>query len=228
MIDFLKELLSFFVDNKRHYSAKVATFFVIICCVYLANDITGFNYYYNLNHRIEGITSINEILKDSTVVGKDKEQLIALRGEILSHKNTIDGFADKIKNSYRSLKYRGVLTHSADNKVIINESVAIKYASRNDFAFLITSSGLYVFLMILIIPIGVYALLKADNLSNTLIGIIAVEVMIGIPVVLSYYIFGLIPLIKNNWTWNYVLNFVLQIIFLSIISIAITTASKKK
>lgn len=229
-MELLKEIFSFLTDKDKHFSTKAGIALLAMIGVYFINDITGFNYYYNMNNRIEKINSINQILKDSLITGNEKTQLITMRSEILNHKNTINSSLDNIGDAYNALKLK--ISSNQKNNVKHSESVGsshstIKRPERNDFAFLITSSGIYLFIIFIIFPVGVFTALKSGKLFDTAVGMAALSIMLAIPASISYYMFGLIPIIGNNWGWNYALNCLLQMGLLTILGVSINSASNK-
>jgi hypothetical protein len=84
----------------------------------------------------------------------------------------------------------------------------------NDLWFFLSTSGIYLACAMALISFGVigYIRNRYTNLLHFISGVIAVIFALLLVALFSYYILSKIPDLGNNWTWNYLLNFISQIV----------------
>jgi hypothetical protein len=208
MEDILKQFIFFLTDTNKHFSTKAGIIVAVILGVLLANNLFGFTYYYNIHNKSEKIKEINELLKDSTITGVEKSTLINIRSEVLYRQTIVEIAAEKIADAYSYLKTK---TFHKKQPQQNTEKPGRLMAARNNFWFLMSTSGLYIIVLLIAVPAILLASFQSGQAFNALIGAILIIAIFYSISAFFYYAFGLIPRIAENWAWNYVLNFVLQI-----------------
>lgn len=222
-MEILKELFSFLTDANRHFSTKAGIFVFIIFGTILVNNIFGFTYYYNLNNKIEKATAINKLLQDSINSKDNRIVLMKMRDDVLNRQTVIESTIQTVSNTYKKLNYN---LHENASSTDLKKNPSIDTPDRNNFLFVISSSGIYVLLLILIVPLVIIFGFRTTETLNFFTGAIISSAVLYSLAALNYYVFGLIPLIRNNWGWNYILNAVLQIAFLAVVGFLIVRSKK--
>ncbi len=222
-MEILKDILNLFIDAERRFSTKAAIFIAILIGGMLANNIFGFTYYYNISNKLEKISAINLILKDSTITANNKLELTRIREEVLERVTIPEAIADRVSNAYAQLKKTNLNAH--EDKAASTQSIAI-VSPRSSTWFLLSTSGLYIILVIVLLPVGLIAVMQTKEALNGILGLFVVAfVMYGIGA-FNYYVLNLLPQFGNSWAWNYALNAVIQISLLALLSLTYIRINK--
>lgn len=192
---------SFVTDRSQRISARATVITLALVLVLLVDNITGFSFYYNKERQLDQLKSISLLLKDSAISADTKTKLVALEQQTLERKTIVDyslSFLKKIS-----------WTSSKQSQNTINNNPKI---IRNEFLFFISSSGLYVLVIMLTVPIILLTDKKTPFFKLIATLLISIIIM-GFTAWFNYWLFDkLIPArLFGSWTWNYVANFLLQI-----------------
>lgn len=222
-MEVLKELFAFLTDANRHFSAKAGIFILIILTTILVNNVFGFTYYYNINNKIEKTSAINKLLQDSTTSKDNRAVLVRMRDDILNRQTAVESAVQLVSNTYKRLNYN---SHKEQSSAKGKEELVVKIPERNNTWFLISSSGIYAAALITIIPLILFYGFQTPEPVNFFTGAVISGAVLYSLAAFNYYTFGLIPIIRNNWSWNYALNFLLQVAFLFIMGLIIVRSKR--
>lgn len=139
---FFDKLIDFVFDERKKISSKAAIIILSLLGILLVDNLVGFSYNYKISNKIEQVQKLNLIISDTKADDATKGSMLKLRDEVVNRKNIMEIFSEYI-SSFSS------------NKTIINKSgnnnVKVNVESRNS-AFHLTSSILFYFLAIIMIP----------------------------------------------------------------------------
>jgi hypothetical protein len=200
-MSFFDNILNFITDSEKRLSARATVFIIAICTLLIVDNLIGFSYYYNKQRQLEQLKSITELLADTTLTNDTRAKLVTLQTQTFDRKNIIDYSSSFLKN-----------ISSTDNKQSQNTTKTDAKIIRNNIWFLITSSGLYILVTIFVVPVLLLTDRKTPFLKLLASMIIFILVMFFTSW-FNYWLFDkLIPdKLFGSWTWNYIVNFVLQI-----------------
>lgn len=192
-----ENIFGFITDRSKRLSTRATVIILTIFCLVLVDNIIGFSHYYNNQRKLDQLKSISVLLDDPFLSIQTKSELLELEKQTFKRKNIIDYSIYLINNISWSEKSK------------IEESVSIK---RNDIWFLISTSGLYILVTIIVVPV----LLLTDKktpFSKLLASMIMFAIVMFFTSWFNYWLFDkIIPdRVFGNWTYNYIINFVLQI-----------------
>ena len=200
-MSFFDNILNFITDSEKRLSARETVFIISIFTFFLVDNLTGLSFYYNNQRQLEQLKLITELSADTTLTKETKVKLLKLQNETLERKNIIDYSSSFLKNI--------ILMSSKQTQKTKN--IPIK-SIRNNVWFLISSSGLYILVTIFVVPV----LLLTDKRTpflKLLASMIVFILVMFFTCWFNYWLFEkIIPNeIFGSWTWNYVINFVMQI-----------------
>jgi hypothetical protein len=198
---FYDKIFEFITNRSNSLSAKATIVILTLFTIFIADNIIGFSYYYNKDKQLEQLKSITFLLKESSISSENRKYLINLESETLNRKDIVD---------YSSLLFENIseISSAMSQKTINNKDSVI----RNDFWFLISTSGIYILVTVLILPIILLTDRKTPFLKLVATLLIFSLVMI-FTTWFNYWLFDkIIPnQIFGSWIFNYILNFILQI-----------------
>ena len=195
--------MTFITDKSKRLSARAAIFIICVLLILLADNIVGFSYYYNKERQLEQLKSVTDLLKDPAVDAQTRRKLLSLQREFLNRKDVIDHISGIGHN----------ISISSDQTVSPTENKALE--SRNFYWFLFSTSGIYILVTVILLPI----LLLFDR-NTPFLQLLLMEIIFGIVMFFTawfnYWLFDKIIPYKlfGSWTWNYIVNFILQIILM--------------
>jgi len=200
-MSFYDNLLSFVTDRSKRLSARATVIIITLFCVLLLDNIFGVSFYYNKQRQLDQLKSITQLLKDTTLTADTRTKLIALEQQTLDRKTIIDYSSSFLKNiSYTSSKQSLNITNNRANPI------------RNDFWFLISSSGLYILVTIILVPVILFAD-KKTPIFRLIATLLIFIIVMSFTAFFNYWFFDkIIPdHLFGSWTWNYIVNFLFQI-----------------
>jgi hypothetical protein len=216
-MDLLNKIWDFLVDSNRHFSAKASIFGLTLLTIFLLNDVTGFTYYYNTKNKIEQVKALADITRDTLLSATVRIEALALQQQVLTRQTIPEQTTIRAKQLYadfqgfldnRQQSSTKVVTHSSSGIPV--ESVMITTNGRNNFIFLMTTSGIALLVIVIMIPIGI-VLIYQQGWGSATLGAVAVEIVFLLIAWFSYITLNLIPMLGSTWTWNYVLNSCIQV-----------------
>ncbi|MDB5141120.1 MAG: hypothetical protein JWR12_3036 [Mucilaginibacter sp.] len=105
----ISKIFSFITDKSKKCTSRVLMILSIILIALLTNNISGFSYYYNLNHQLTSIKQLNSILKDNSIPATDKDLLNNMRTDAITHLSLVDKFWNFLKSTDENLRYSTVI-----------------------------------------------------------------------------------------------------------------------
>ncbi len=204
-MSYIDNILSYITDSKKRLSSRAAIIVLIIVTIFLFDNIFGFSEYFNNGRQLDQLKSISILLKDSTIKGDVRLDLISMQSKTLKRKNLIDNTIDFFESLSVSNQKKNV-------SAITSKQTPI--SQRNNLWFLFSSSGLYIIVGILLIPV----MLITDK-TTPILKLIATLIMMAIIFTFgawfNYWLFDLFlhDKVFGSWVWNYLFSFILQIVF---------------
>ena len=210
-------ILNFLTDKTRKISTKALAVIMSLVLLIIIDNTFSFSYFHNTSEKVNQLTTISEILKDTTLVKSEKEEFLILRKDILRHRT----FKDKIYNYLTNFNF--------ETNEIEQVNKPKKTIKRNEYIHLLTSAWWILLPLGLIVILFPFIILtERKQILNTTLGMVFI-VGIGYLVSLLFSkLFSFIPLIDNNPIYNYILNFILSGIILGITTIMGKKVDKMK
>jgi len=187
----IQPIVDFVTNPQKATSTKVSICILIVLFILLMNNLFVFLYYHEKKNQLNQLQSITTLLNDPNLSSTTKEELKQLEHSTLKRLTIVDHsivFFDKIKEG----TVRG---------------------ARNEFLFLISSSGFYIITVFLILMGFLSNIPSSALLFKNLPILISTVTIYLIMIWLFYTLFDIIipDKVFGSWTWNYIINFVLQI-----------------
>lgn len=203
----ITEIISFFKNESVNKISKMFIATVIFFSILFIDNISGFSYYYNIDNKLTQLEKVSKLLENDKLDPKARHKIIAIQNDILDHKT----IKDKVFETWSKISFtdsNSEILNKLDSSVQIRNST-VEFFSLNYFFVL-----LFVFL-------PMFWLLKplVQNFWKNILIIIAVEIFLGILMFSLFLISSLIPTIYNEPIYNYILNFLIITIGLTLNSI---------
>lgn len=219
-MELLNSIFHFFTDKTKKLPHKVILFLLAIVLIAIFDNFLSFTYSYNNGKKIEQIDGINKILNDTSLTKYEKNKLMLLRNNIINH-NT---WKDKAYDFLTSIEFKNDerinnKKKSINSKPIKKQTEAkpSKQKKRDYFRHFISSSWLFIFLMIVFPFIGFFDK-KTPFIQAVGIIIIVEPIFYGICWIYAK-MFSFIPIIFNEPTYNYILNAILCLLSVLLFSL---------
>lgn len=210
-------IVTYITDKERRLSTKTYVSIICIALIVILDNIVGLSYHYSVDKKLNEIQLAGQILKDTTLEENTRKEILALRQEVLNKKY----FYDYITNGVKSLYTKEYSTKEA--KIPSNVIVA----PRNNLWFLISSTGIYLILYLILIVIFPF-LDKSNSIGQKIAIEIIIIVLGGLNCAINYWLLNFIPKLGDTWTANYIVNFIIQVILFSMIMALLANEQKKK
>ena len=217
---FIDNILNFITDTKKRLSTRATIFILSIIAILVFDNIIGFSHYYNQQKQLNQLKTISELLEKPSLSANSKKELKKLESETFERQNIINHSLSFLKNI--------ASTNNRQNQNITNmETKTI----RSNIWFLISSSGIYILVTFLVVPV----FLLTDRTTpflKLLASMIIFALVMFFTSWFNYWLFDkIIPdELFGSWIWNYIVNFSLQVglmigLYYSTKTIEKTTAS---
>jgi len=221
-MSYFEAFLSFISDERIRFSSKTLIVILSLATIFIVDNILGFSYYYSTGKKIENVLTLNRIINDTTTDSDTKIIAKNLRNELLIRKNIVT----QTVLFFRNIK----LTNSKIDQIKPTKAADKTKDSimRNNFWFHLSSSGLFYLLGITLLPFMFFMNPYESVLQRIATSIFTTLVFMSFGLVF-YWICNFFPqLYFKTWIWNYLLNFVLQLIPVSSIMIYGNKMGKNK
>jgi hypothetical protein len=198
---FIDNILNFITDTKKRLSTRATIFILSVLAIFIIDNVIGFSHHYNNQKKLDQLKTISELLDRPNLTENTKKELKLLESETFERQNILNYSLSFLKN-----------IASTDNKQSQNITKTETSTIRSNVWFLISSSGLYILVTILVVPV----LLLTDR-KTPFLKLLASMIMFGLVMFFTswfnYWLFDkIIPdELFGSWTWNYIANFILQI-----------------
>ena len=192
---FIDNILNFITDTKKRLSTRATIFILSVLTIFIIDNVIGFSHHYNNQKKLDQLKTISELLDRPNLTKNTKKELKLLESETFDRQNILNYSLSFLKNI-------------ASTDITNAETSTI----RSNVWFLISSSGLYILVTILVVPV----MLLTDR-KTPFLKLLASMIMFGLVMFFTswfnYWLFDkIIPdELFGSWTWNYISNFILQI-----------------
>ncbi len=210
MGELISKIWNFFESDKISISRKITIPILLVLSILMIDNIGGFSYRFTNSQKIDYLLKIEkakvEFCQDTIVCSI----LDKMEYDLINRKNVIEQFVDLFDNQ-EIFKTKSSTTNK-DN--VYNHNI-----SRNQFWHTVSSSlfwiiWLFIFsLMLLILPFT----LKKDKLGAIVGMIVGIGAMVLL-IWLTQWLFGLIPILFNRPWINYTIQFIINLIPISLLS----------
>ncbi len=203
MSSYIDTILNYVTDNKKRLSSRAAIVVLVFAAVFLFDNIFGFSEYYNNARQLDQLKTITLLLKDTSIKGEIRSDLLKMEAKTLKRKSIVDKTVDFFKS----------LSFSSDKENV--KSTPYNTNGRSNLWFFLSSSCIYIIVGLLLIPV----MLITDK-TTPILKLIAILIMMIVIFTFgawfNYWLFDLIlpDKIFGSWVWNYIFNFILQIVLL--------------
>lgn len=194
-----ENIFGFITDRSKRLSTRATAIILTVFTLALVDNIIGFSYYFNKQRQLDQLKSISILLNNSVLSKETKNELIELEKQTFKRKNIIDHSISFINNiswtNKTSTKYKNNIS-----------------TERNNIWFLFSVSGLYILTTLAVIPV-VFITDKKTPFFKLLASMIMFVIVMFFSSWFNYWLFDkIIPdKIFGSWTWNYIINFAIQI-----------------
>jgi uncharacterized membrane-anchored protein len=144
---------------------------------------------------------IYTLKKDSTLSETSRESLDNLEIALWNRKNVIENTILFIKDK------------TTKKSISSSQEIIVANASgRNDFWFLVSTSGIYIIMAIIMLPVLLF-LDKKSSFFKSLATYIIFALVMGFTAWFNYWLFSIVipDNLWGNWIWNYITNAIVQI-----------------
>lgn len=211
MVEEIKSFFAFLFDKKHHVSSRAGATILLVVVLFSLDNIMGFTYHYDLERRIDHVKEISTILESTSISKSTREQLEGLQEEALARSNIVN----------QGLLFWNKLSFTNQQTQSINNDFT-GVTVRNDFIHLLTSSGLYLLISLILLPIIIGVLFTRFTVNTFIRILLTILSLLGI-IFFHYHITGLLPdMMLGSWKWNYVANVIIQLIFIVLFAFAYT------
>ncbi len=210
MGELISKIWNFFESDKISISRKITIPILLVLSILMIDNIGGFSYRFTNSQKIDYLLKIEkakvEFCQDTIVCSI----LDKMEYDLINRKNVIEQFVDLFDNQ-EIFKTKSSTTNK-DN--VYNHNI-----SRNQFWHTVSSSlfwiiWLFIFsLMLLILPFT----LKKDKLGAIVGMIVGIGAMVLL-IWLTQWLFGLIPILFNRPWINYTIQFIINLIPISLLT----------
>lgn len=218
LMEILNTILQLFISRQHTIDKKIKWAFFIISCLVIIDLIFGISYQISISSKLENINKIEQIKLNSISNITLVDYLDKLESEIIARKDFYSGVKYFFRNDVPNYIIPANTKANSSNKEIIWHSLR----------HIITSSyaGIIIFFMLLYEIFKIIILKQKIYISKIVYALSIALLFISI----NSYLFGLIPIISKSgdYLYNYILNSLLQLVFLFIISFMIGTIITRK
>lgn len=199
-----KQILSLLQDRSMKNITKFFVVLFIVLSIIALDNYLGVSYYSNIDNKLTQLKNVNDLLDHPSLDNKTKVYLLNVKKDILERQT----FIDKIQYSFGRISFtssKNEIVNELNKSIILRNSI-IEFVSINYFCiFLFIGLPFYFF-------INRFSL----NFWHNLLLVIAVEAFLIILSFTLFFLFSLIPTILGRPYLNYILNFLLFFILISV------------
>ena len=206
----LDRVIRFFENKSIHFGLRTSLFIISIFVLFVSDYYFDFTYDIHLNNKIEKLESINRLKKIYESDSLKLTELTELENRIYKRKHYSDRLRNLDLNQINIFKKSE--TTEIKSPVIKNDKTIINKPIRSVFWMVISSNYTFAIMLPVLILLPLFS--KDARKKNAIVGWIAALIVIGIFGAITTWISYQIPLISENPTWNYVINFIIHTIFL--------------
>ncbi len=204
MPELITALLKLFLDNTVKFFPRILAFVFVVLSLIIIDNVLGFTFHYNKQRTINELSEISKIISDSAADTQIKAKAMELKKEIVERRSLQDFIDDAIVDIFRPIfvNDKGIVA----KKYIYERNRVIEFLSLNWF------------LMFLFLFLPLYFLTKPifNKFWKNLMMIFAVNFFLLILSFVIFFVFSLIPTIYGRPVLNYLLDFSVMFIAITI------------
>jgi len=202
-----KQIIGLFQDRSMKNTTKSFVVLFVILFIIALDNYLGISYHNNVDNKLTELKKVNELLESKSLDKKTKDYLLSTKNEILERKT----FVDNISNSFKQISFT---SSGSEIKNEVNKSVVL----RNSIVEFISINWFFIFLFAGL-PFYFFIVKTFESFWQNLLMVLAVEAFLIILSFALYFISSLIPTIFGRPYLNYILNFVILLILITINSV---------
>lgn len=199
-----------FVNEQKKTSHKITVIVVIIISVVIMDNVFGLSFHYTINNKMNDLKNVNSIIYDPNSDSITKNEAIRLRSQIINRKSWFSYF------SFRKI------SRNENTATIINPATnpnAKLSPIRNDFVYILSTSGIFIFMGISIIGILLFSYNPHLSLSDKLVQSVYYFILFsGFGIGLTMVFNGVPRFRATSWDINYYLYTLIQILILYLLA----------
>ena len=202
MGELISKIWNFFESDKVSISRKITIPILLVLTILMIDNIGGFSYRFTNSQKIDYLLKIEKAkveFRQDTIVCSILDKM---EYDLINRKNVIEQFVDLFDNQE---------IFKSKSSAINKENIDNHKISRNQFWHTISSSLFWI--MLLILPFT----LKENKLSAILVMVIGIGVMVTL-IWITQWLFGIIPIILNRPWINYTIQFIINLIPISLLT----------
>tara|TARA_B100000953_G_scaffold259867_1_gene225054 strand:+ start:64 stop:723 length:660 start_codon:yes stop_codon:yes gene_type:complete len=218
MIESIRHFFDLIFDKSKSWGFKTATTISILGLLVLLDLGFGFSYDFQVINQLEQLEKIQVLKKEFKDEPKKLAKIKSLEEKTLSKEHYSDFF---------TRKFNDLITNETipiDNG--IEEKEINEDSKRSLFWMVITSNFFFVLIFPFLLFVPIFS--RDGRKANSLVGWFASIILIGVIVSFVTWISYQIPLIDNNPKWNYIVNFIIHILFFGAIAKYSNSNDKQK
>jgi len=211
MSELISKIWNFFESDKVSVSRKITIPILFFLAVWVIDDMGGFSYQFTNSQKLDYLVKIEktkeQFQKDTVVCNV----LDKMKFDLIHRKTVFEQFIDLFDNQD--------IFKSELSPTINKDHIPILKVQRNQFLHTVSSSLFWIIwlfillIMLLVLPFT----LKKDKLGAIFGMIIGIGIM-ALLIWITQWLFGLIPIILNRPWINYTIQFIINLIPISLLT----------
>ena len=215
----IKDIFELFLDRSRSLSQRAAFFIILVSLAFLVDYCFNISYSFYITNKLNNLESVNRL---KTIYQRDTvqfEKLLIVENKLLNKQHYLD-FISRQLSRIDFISSKVPQTNHQINSVNNSPNNTI----RSRFWMIISSNFFFVIFFLFFIFFPIYN--KDVQDKNTILGWFAALIVITVLIVTITLIAYQIPILFHDPLWNYILNFIIHLFFISLL-IRLATKSKK-
>lgn len=206
----IKDIFELFLDRSKSLSQRAAFFIILVSLAFLVDYCFNISYSFYITNKLNNLESVNRL---KTIYQSDTVQfqkLLIVENKLLNKQHYFE-FLSRQLSRIDFISSKVPETNHQINSVnnIPNNTI------RSRFWMMFTSSFFLVIFFLLFVFFPIYNKDKQDR--NTILGWIAALIVISVLIVVITWTAYQIPVLFGNPLWNYILNFIIHLFFVSLL-----------
>lgn len=209
-------IFQWLINSKAKLTIKTVVFILSVFGIIVVDDLLGFSRYYRINRRIENFKTLTTIISDRNTDPAGRRAAIEIRRQVIESRPVL----------VKVMDYLHSLTERNKVEALMRGMEMQRYGERNDYWFFFTSSGIWLavgFIGSLLIFMG-----PKGELPSRLALLIMIGVSTAVVCYFFYLVFSLIPLILENWIFNYIINLTVQVALFGTLVLWVNKATDRR
>lgn len=203
-------IFKFLFDKSKSLNERAAYLIIIVSFLFLADCCFSISYSFYITNKLNNLESVNRLKTIYQTDSVQFERLLIVEKKLLNKQHYLDFLSRQL--SRIDFKSRNVSMTNHEN---ISANIIPSNTIRSRFWMMFTSSFFLVIFFLLFVFFPVYNKDKQDR--NTILGWIAALIIISVLIIVITWTAYQIPILFGNPLWNYILNFIIHLFFVSLL-----------